>query len=264
MKAVTLLYHDAVKENNFEESGFLGQGANRYKLDVYDMEHHFESIATSKIDKPSNIYDFLNNTNQTHIPLFLTFDDGGISAATYIAPLLEKFGWVGHFFITASNIDARTFVDSKQIQELKEKGHVVGSHSWSHPERMSACSWNELENEWSKSIIELSNIIGEQVRVASVPGGYFSNSVAKAASACGIRALFTSEPIKEAYFVDNCLVLGRFSLLSGMPPSVSKALASDNISFHQVKQYLLWNAKKVAKSIGGNHYLSIRKRILGS
>ncbi len=59
MKAVTLLYHDALKENNFEESGFLGQGATRYKLDVYDMEHHFESIATSRKDKPSNIYDFL-------------------------------------------------------------------------------------------------------------------------------------------------------------------------------------------------------------
>ncbi|MCK4488846.1 MAG: polysaccharide deacetylase family protein, partial [Anaerolineales bacterium] len=140
MKAVTLLYHDAVKDNNFDESGFPDQGANIYKLDVYDMENHFEAIAASNNNKPSTIYDFLSNPNQTHIPLFLTFDDGGVSAATYISKLLEGFGWSGHFFITASYIDTQTFVNSKQIQELNKKGHVVGSHSWSHPDRMSKCS----------------------------------------------------------------------------------------------------------------------------
>jgi len=264
MKAVTLLYHDAVRDNNFEESGFLGVGANLYKLNINNMEYHFEAIATSIKDRPSNIYNFLSNTNQTRIPFFLTFDDGGISAAKYIAPMLDKFGWVGHFFITSGKIGEKTFVNSKQIKELKEKGHVVGSHSWSHPERMSKCSWDELENEWTKSIMELSDILGEQVSAASVPGGYFSKHVAKAASKCGIRALFTSEPIKKAYFVDNCLVLGRFTVLSGMQPLVSMSLASNNISYHQVRQYLFWNAKKVAKSIGGNQYLKIRKCILGS
>lgn len=186
----------------------------------------------------------------------------GVSAATYIATLLEQFGWIGHFFITASYIDTRTFVNSKQIQELRKGGHVVESHSWSHPARMSKCNWNELENEWRKSIIKLSDIIGEQVCIASVPGGYFSDNVAKAASACGIRALFTSEPIKKAYFLDKCLVLGRYTLLRGMSPSISGALTSDGISLHQMKQYLLWNIKKVAKSTGGNHYLTIRERIL--
>lgn len=263
MKAVTLLYHDATKENNFAASGFGGQGADRYKLDVDEMEHHFAAIAASRKDKPSNIYDFLSNTNRKHLPFFLTFDDGGASAATYIAPLLERFGWVGHFFITAGKINEERFVNSKQIEQLKEKGHVVGSHSWSHPGRMSNCSWDELENEWSKSIRTLSDILGEQVRVASVPGGYFSRNVAKAASACGIRALFTSEPTKKVYAIDNCLVLGRFALLNGMHPGVSMALASERISFHQARQYLLWNAKKAAKSIAGNQYLKIRRHLLG-
>lgn len=262
MKAVTLLYHDAVKENNFDESGFLGKAASIYKLDVNDMERHFEAIAASRNDKPSDIYDFLRNTGQFHLPLLLTFDDGGISASTYIAALLEKFGWIGHFFITASCIDTRTFISSKQIQQLKKKGHVIGSHSWSHPARMSSCNWTELENEWRQSILRLSDITGEEVSVASVPGGYLSNDVAKAASACGIRALFTSEPIKRAYYVDKCLVLGRFTLLRGMRPCVSGALASEKISSSQMKQFLLWNTKKFAKSVSGKHYLAIRRRIL--
>lgn len=261
MKTVTLLYHDAVEENNFDGSGFLGQVASIYKLDVYDMERHFEAIRASRNDKPENIYSFLRNTSHPR-PLFLTFDDGGISAYTHIATLLAKFGWVGHFFVTAGCIDTPTFVNSKQIQELRKKGHVIGSHSWSHPARMSRCSWTDLEYEWTQSITRLSDILGEQVSVASVPGGYFSSNVAKAASACGIRALFTSEPIKRAYYVDQCLILGRFTLLRGMSPSISAALASDQVSFNQIKQFLLWNTKKFAKSIGGKHYLAFRKLLL--
>jgi peptidoglycan/xylan/chitin deacetylase (PgdA/CDA1 family) len=261
VKAISLVYHDAVKGNNFDESGLLIQGSSIYKLDVYEMQQHFEAIAASKNNKTSNIYDFFDNKTYKRTPLFLTFDDGGISAASYIAPLLDKFDWVGHFFITSGYIGKTTFVNSNQIKLLKEKGHVVGTHSWSHPVRMSKCNWHELENEWRKSITKLSDIIGDQVTTASVPGGYFSKDIAKTASACGIRALFTSEPIKNAYYIDNCLVLGRYGLLRGMSPSVSASLASDDISLCQMKQYLLWNMKKVAKLIGGNYYLAIRERI---
>jgi len=125
MKAVSLLYHDAVKDNNFDKSGFPGQGAAIYKLDVDDIEHHFEAVVTSRADKPLNIYDFLNDITQTRNPLFLTFDDGGVSAALYIADLLEKFGLIGHFFITARYINTPTFVNTKQIQELNLKKRVI-------------------------------------------------------------------------------------------------------------------------------------------
>jgi len=127
---------------------------------------------------------------------------------------------------------------------------------------MSYCDWNELVDEWKKSISKLSDIIGEQVNIASVPGGYFSNKVAKAASACGIRVLFTSEPIKKIYYVDKCLVLGRYTLLRGMSPRISAGLSSRSKSLYQIKQYLYWNIKKSAKLIGGRHYLTIRKLIL--
>ncbi len=262
MKAVTLLYHDAVENGDFDRSGFPGQAASIYKLDAVEMERHFATVANARTDKPESIYSFLGDDDRSRVPLFLTFDDGGISASTIIETILAKFGWIGHFFVTAGHIDKSTFVSSKQIRQLAEKGHVIGSHSWSHPARMSSCSWTELESEWKQSIAKLSDTIGEQVTVASVPGGYFSSEVAKAASACGIRALFTSEPVKKAYYVDECLVLGRFGLQRGMSPSVSGALASNHTSFRQIEQYLHWNTKKLAKSIGGRHYLAIRKRVL--
>jgi len=262
MKAVSLLYHDAVKGNDFDASGFAGAGAAVYKLEVDELKRHFEAIAASGADKPSTIYDFLDAQKQDHVPLFLTFDDGGNSAALYIADFLDAFGWTGHFFITASRIGTPAFVDERQIRELKAKGHIIGSHSWSHPTRMAHCDWNEMVDEWRKSVSLLSDIVGEEVTVASVPGGYFSNKVAQAASNCGIRALFTSEPNKKAYYTDKCLVLGRYTLLRGMSPRVSVGFASSKTSSHQIRQYLDWNVKKAAKAIGGRHYVTIRELLL--
>jgi len=265
MKAVTVSYHDAVVGGDFEASGFLGKGASIYKLDLDEMERHFEAIATSRKQAPSGVRDFSSEADfAAGPPLFLAFDDGGLSAATLIAPLLEKFGWRGHFFITASRIGTEGFVDTGQIRDLRDRGHVVGSHSWSHPTRMSECSPEELVGEWGSSIAELSQILGEQVEVASVPGGFFSKAVAEAAAASGIRFLFTSEPTKVAYEVDGCLVLGRYTLLRGMPAEVSAGFASQRLTWAQLKQCLYWKLKKVAKKIGGERYLAIRQRILSA
>lgn len=264
MKTITLLYHDAVRENNFNESGFSGAGSSVYKLDICDMKRHFEEIAASMNIKPSSIYNFIEDANNSKIPFFLTFDDGGVSSATYISDLLEQFGWIGHFFITAGYIDTSAFVSSKQIRELRKQGHIIGSHSWSHPTRMSRCNWSQIQNEWSESIKKLSDITGEKINIASVPGGYFSVDVAKAASYCGIRVLFTSEPVKTVYRVDECLVLGRYTIPRGTAPNVARTLASDRTSFHQMKQYFVWNTKKIVKLIGGKNYLIFREHILKS
>ena len=79
--------------------------------------------------------------------------------------------------------------------------------------------------EWRNSRRTLSDILGEDVTVASVPGGYYSNTVALAASAAGIRVLFTSEPTTRCYFVDDCLVIGRYCLRTGTPPATAARLA---------------------------------------
>src|SRR5436189_253666 len=80
-----------------------------------------------------------------------------------------------------------------QIRDLHKKGHVIGSHSCSHPPRISSLSPGAIFEEWSKSIQQLSEITGEPVWTASVPAGYYSSRVGKAAAEAGIRALFHSE-----------------------------------------------------------------------
>jgi hypothetical protein len=126
---------------------------------------------------------------------------------------------------------------------------------------MSQCSWRQLVDEWNKSIATLSDILGEPVVVASVPGGYYSRAVAEAAAKCGAKALFTSEPIIRHQRVDGCFVFGRYTLFQGDTAGVALAFAS-GLGSARFRQMASWKMKKIAKAIGGEHYVSIRKRIL--
>lgn len=262
MKAVALCYHDVVEGNDFDASGFPGTSAAAYKLDVSDMAKHLDAIAGSRSDKPSRVDDFFERGDIRECPFFLTFDDGGVSAATRIADMLELRGWVGHFFVTAGRVDTPAFVSKGQVRDLRQRGHLVGSHSWSHPTRMAHCTWAQLEEEWMRSVEFLSDLLGEQVVVASVPGGYYSTQVAEAAAQAGIRVLFNSEPRKTATRIGDSWVVGRYSVIRGMAPETSALLVTVARSPLQLRQYLFWNAKKILKRVGGRGYLAVREVLL--
>jgi len=61
------------------------------------------------------------------------FDDGGTSAVS-IGDALAVRGWKGHFFIVTGLIGSRTFLTGAEIRYLHSCGHVVGSHSDTHPD----------------------------------------------------------------------------------------------------------------------------------
>jgi len=80
----------------------------------------------------------------------------------------------------------RASLPAEQIRDLHQRGHIIGSHSCSHPKRMSFCSRAELLQEWGRSCEILAGILGAPVTVASVPGGFYSRAVAEAAAEAGI------------------------------------------------------------------------------
>ncbi len=259
-RAISILYHDVVAKGGDDVSGFPGSGAGVYKLQVDDFRNHLAEIRQAISRSPDTIRAWTGN-NQGATPLFLTFDDGGVSAYHCIADLLEDYGWRGHFFVTTDYIGTPPFMTAEQIRELHNRGHSIGSHSCSHPDPMSNFGYDILVSEWTRSIQILSDIIGEPVRLASLPGGSYSLKVARAASQAGIRALFTSEPRKRTWRVDDCLVLGRYTVYRGMPPCVSAGFAQD-WAMPQLKQYLWWNTKKAAKTLGGPLYMKLRGHLL--
>jgi peptidoglycan/xylan/chitin deacetylase (PgdA/CDA1 family) len=257
MKAVTLLYHDVVPSGNSGASGFPGEDAAIYKLDLESFEQHLDATR-SAISRCVTVDD-LEIT--CRFPTLLTFDDGGVSAHDCIADLLEARGWRGHFFVTTNWIGRRGFLTSAQIRDLRRRGHLIGSHSCSHPARMSHCSRPELYREWKDSADILSQILGEPIQLASVPGGYYARPVAEAAAECGMRILFTSEPRTTTQTVNGCLVLGRYMIQRGATPRAAAAIASGRLA-PRCRQFVYWNVKKVLKAAGGQKWLQMRKWML--
>ena len=260
MRTACLLYHDVIENADWDSSGFTGPGTAKYKLSRLEFEAHLAAIAKVRETPSTNAHE-LSKLADGAFPFLLTFDDGGESAATVTASLLEERGWRGHFFVTAGRIGSKGFLNADQICALRRNGHVIGSHSFSHPVRMSHCSPQELNDEWRRSIDVLSNIVGEPVDTASVPGGYYSRRVAETAAASGIRILFNSEPTTRVDDVLGCLVVGRYNIFRGMAPDVSGGLVSIH-SAARTRQWLYWNSKKIVKQVAGGPYLAARQWLL--
>jgi peptidoglycan/xylan/chitin deacetylase (PgdA/CDA1 family) len=235
------MYHDVTAAPG--DSGFPRGDAALYKLPPGAFEKHLDAI---RAVAPGTV---------------LTFDDGGVSLHSCIAGMLEDRGWRAHFFFTTDWIGKPGFCNRDQIRELSARGHIVGSHSCSHPPRMSALALDEIEREWRRSVEMLEEIIGAPVTTASVPGGFYSADVARAAARAGIRKLFTSEPTARTLKIDGCLIQGRYAIQRGDSASRAAALAA-GVWLPRFQQLAWWQIKKIAKRLGGDAYLKARQALL--
>lgn len=259
------MYHDVVEEARHEASGFPDPDAALYKLSPVAFEDHLRALARTVGRSPvliSELFDVADNGTTGDLPWLITFDDGGVSAYTEIAPRLEEIGWRGHFFITGAYIGKPGFVTGSQIRELRSRGHLIGAHSHSHPLRMASCGRDWILEEWKLSVEALSDILGERVSLASVPGGQYARNVASAAAEAGIETLFTSEPTVKMHSVEGCRVFGRYSIQRWMTAQTAVDLARGRVA-PRLKQAVLWNAKKIIKAAGGNLYLKVRADVAG-
>lgn len=255
---INLLYHDITAAGSESTSGFPGPGAARYKLTPSEFQVHLDHIASSARSSPVASVSAVQAIDRS--AWTITFDDGGLSAITDIAGQLEQRGWRGWFFIATNYLGQPAFCSADQVRELHRRGHVIGSHSHTHPERISRCTWDQLVDEWGRSCRLLSDIIGEPVETASIPGGFYSRDVARAASQAGIRVLFNSEPTTSTFSLDGTLVLGRYNIYRGM--SAADAVSLIDSPVRRWRQAAFWNIKKMAKTFAGPVYKAVRHRIL--
>jgi len=257
-RVISLGYHDVVELATHQTSGFAGADAALYKLEPDQFDRHLAAISKVVSDRPILVTDLMADKTTPARPWMITFDDGGSSSYNSIADRLEMFGWRAHFFITTDYIGAPAFMSREQIRDLHRRGHIIGSHSCSHPLRFAARPRAELKREWEESVNLLSDLLGERVRIASVPGGQYSRQVAEAAADTRIEALFTSEPTTRRHRVENCLVIGRYSIQRWVTPAAAAGMASGQFT-PRFRQWLWWEFKKIIKTLGGDYYLRLRK-----
>lgn len=238
MPPVTLIYHDVAPPADRGGTGFTGPGPDRYKVAPDRFLAHLDAAPDAQ----------------------LTFDDGGASALVATAPLLEGRGRHGTFFVVTDRIGSDGFLDEDGVRELRERGHVVGSHGRTH-RALTRLGDDELAAELRESKARLEEILGEEVTAIAAPGGFYDARIARAAEAAGYTDVFTSEPWASTRRVGRVQVHPRFSIVEDTPVDVVAALARrDRRAMLQARAG--WEARKLARRIAGPAYERLRERVL--
>ena len=256
-RLITLLFHDVFAQDP-RESGFRGPVADRYKLTVDQFKRQLNSIAEQRSDAPVLVTDSVPADGAP--PFAISFDDGGWSFYSVIAPILAAYGWRAHCFVTTGQLGKAGFLKARHVREIHAAGHLVGSHSATHPPRIDRCNREQLLAEWSRSKATLEDIIGDEVCVGSVPGGFFTPRVARAAQAAGLNILLSSEPETQVRAIGDCRVFGRFTLRRESPGDLSGRLVRAAANARS-RQWLAWNTKKILKKTLGTGYVHLSSRL---
>ncbi|HEV8357967.1 MAG TPA: polysaccharide deacetylase family protein [Gemmatimonadales bacterium] len=213
------MYHEVTDRPR--ETGFQRPGAVPYTLSRAAFARHLEQFRLGSLSPELvTTVDFTRPARH----LLLTFDDGG-RGAVYIGDRLARLGWKGHFFVITGRIGQRTFLDPGQIRYLQSCGHLIGSHSHTHPDIFRELTRAAMVEEWRVSRDILEQILGEPCPVASVPGGDLSPLVAASAGDAGLGFLFTSEPWLAPRQAGGCRLLGRYVVKATTKPARVRALS---------------------------------------
>lgn len=89
---------------------------------------HFENVDEEKLGRfLDGSYSFVDKPG-----ILLSFDDGLAGNASVAAPLLERYGFTGFFFVSSDFISTEGYVTWDEVKNLLKKGHVIGCHTATH------------------------------------------------------------------------------------------------------------------------------------
>ncbi len=113
--------------------------------------------------------------NDAKAAISFTFDDGTVDHFTQAAPMLEKNGLRGTFFIVINWIGKGNKLTWDQVKSLSERGHEIGNHSLRHWNLVATAEKGDQVN-LEKEIVEPIGIIQEKIGVAPVTFAYPLNA----------------------------------------------------------------------------------------
>lgn len=238
---IFLMFHDVV-DQSCPISGFQTLGAIQYRLDKDTFENFVSYIAESQTD------------------VALSFDDGGVSSIKIIAPTLEKYSKKGLFCITTSCVGRTGFLSEDQIRALDANGHIIASHSHTHPKDISKLSERDLFEEWYKSKEILENILNKPIVAASIPGGAVSKKVIQSLFKAGYSEIYTSEPsiVKQKY--KEGFVVGRFAIKNSTTNTELQQLLG-NLSYRR-RLLFKYRILRIVKLLMGKNYNFFKQEFL--
>lgn len=237
--SVVLMYHDIVTADD-KSSGFQNDSAFQYKVEEQAFEDQVKALQGQDV--------------------VFTFDDGGESFYTKAAPILEKYGFKGVFFISTNYIGTPGFLTAEQVRVLVERGHVIGSHSHTHPHNFTTLTREEMRKEWQQSFDILKDLLGSNQISVSIPNGYSSKMVLEEAVKCGYTEIYTSQPTTKIKMFQKHKVIGRYVVHDNMTTEDVLRIATSKSC--RMKLALKWHLLNVIKAVLGSSYDTVKAKVL--
>ncbi len=176
-------------------------GADRYRLDLSVTPENLDAQLAwlaengyTTITLQDLLYHLTLGRSLPEKPILLTFDDGYADAYGNAFPILQKYGFVGTFFIITDRITygESNYVTWDQVVELHDAGMDIQSHTRTHPD-LRGLSGAQLLWQILGSREALEARIDKQVRFFCYPAGRYDANAIRALERFGYWAAVTTE-----------------------------------------------------------------------
>lgn len=106
-------------------------------------------------------------------PVLITFDDTRLDQFTAALPELNRYGFKAAFFIMTVSLGKPGYMSKKQVKQLADEGHTIGSHTYDHKnvKTYTVDDWVEQVQKPSK---QLQTITGKPVEYFAYPFGLWN------------------------------------------------------------------------------------------
>jgi peptidoglycan/xylan/chitin deacetylase (PgdA/CDA1 family) len=153
-----------------------------YIVSLATFSAHMKILADSGYHSisPSQLYDYLvYNKALPSKPVVISFDDSREEHLTIAAPVMEKYGFRGVFFIMTITYNKKNYMTKEQIAQLAKAGHTIGLHSWDHTMVTKYKEASDWQKEVSEPKEKLERIVDKRVEYWAYPNGVYDHKGAE-------------------------------------------------------------------------------------
>ncbi len=151
---------------NFKSSFSVPLGAKQ--ATVYHLIHGVGYLTTDDFSMQSYSPSGFNRALVT-----ITYDDGILSTYNNGLPLMQKYGFVGTYYIISGVLNTSGYMTDQMVKNLYAGGNEIGSHTVTHPD-LTSLTTTQLDQELSQSKNTLQQLIGTPVGNFAAPYGLYT------------------------------------------------------------------------------------------